>query len=99
MGRRNEVIDEAQAGFRRGYSTVDNILNLQSVIQKYISKKRGRIYVLFVDFLKTFDNCLHIKLWEFLIRKGISPDIKIIRVFKSRYEQLKSSVKVENMSK
>ena len=92
----NEVIDEAQAGFRRGYSTIDNIFNLQSVIQKYISKKRGRIYVLFIDFLKAFDNCSHKKLWESLIRKGISPDSKLIRVFKSMYEQLKSCVKVEN---
>ena len=30
----NDIIDEAQAGFRSGYSTVDNIFSLQSVIQK-----------------------------------------------------------------
>jgi len=32
---RNSVIDVAQAGFRRRYSTVDNIFSLQAMIQKY----------------------------------------------------------------
>ena len=39
----NDVIIESQAGFRRNYSTVDNIFNLQAVIQKCLCKKRGRM--------------------------------------------------------
>ena len=35
-------IDESQAGFRRGYSTVDNLFTLMSMGQKYLSKKGGR---------------------------------------------------------
>ena len=36
------IIDEAHAGFRRSYSTIDNIFTLQSIAQKYISKPGGR---------------------------------------------------------
>jgi hypothetical protein len=90
------VINEAQAGFRSGYSTVDNIFNLQAIIQKYTSKRRGRFYVFFIDFLKAFDNCIHTKLWESLSRKGINQNGKFLKVFKSMYSQLKSCVKVGN---
>ena len=38
-------IDEAQTGFRKGYSAVDNIFSLQSMVQKYLSKKGGRFTV------------------------------------------------------
>ena len=40
----NRVIDESQAGFRKGYSTIDNIFSLQAIIQKYICRPRGRFY-------------------------------------------------------
>jgi hypothetical protein len=45
-------IDESQAGFRAGYSTIDNIFILQSMVQKYISKPGVRFYVLYVDLKK-----------------------------------------------
>ena len=45
-----DKIDEAQSGFRSGYSTVDNMFTLQGLIQKYLSKPGGRFYVLYVDF-------------------------------------------------
>ena len=41
----NDKIDEAQSGFRAGYSTTDSIFILQSLVQKYLSKPRGRFYV------------------------------------------------------
>ena len=34
----NGKIDEGQAGFRKGYSTVDNIFTLQAMVQKYLSR-------------------------------------------------------------
>ncbi|MES9879852.1 MAG: hypothetical protein ABW185_03125, partial [Sedimenticola sp.] len=44
----NNVIDESQAGFRKGYSTIDNLFTLQAMVQKYLSKRRGRFYCLFI---------------------------------------------------
>lgn len=52
MGR----IPEEQARFRHGYSTTDNIFVLPSIVQKYITKKRGKIYCVFIDFSKAFDS-------------------------------------------
>ena len=43
-------ISESQAGFREGYSTIDNVFILQSLIlSKYLSKQCGKLYVAFVD--------------------------------------------------
>lgn len=39
-------IDEAQVAFREGYSTVDNVFVLHSVIQHYVSSKGGKHYAL-----------------------------------------------------
>ena len=33
-------INEAQAGFRKGFSAIDNLFVLMSIGQKYLSKKR-----------------------------------------------------------
>ena len=34
----NNVLDESQAGFRRGFSTIDNIFSLHATVQKYICR-------------------------------------------------------------
>ena len=66
------VIDESQAGFRKGYNTIDNIFSLQSVVQKYLCRERGRFYCIFVDFKRAFASIQHDSLWFSLERKGIS---------------------------
>ena len=43
---------EEQAGFRRGYSTIDNAFILNSFVQKY----RRKVYVAFIDYRKAFDS-------------------------------------------
>ena len=53
--KEHESIPEAQAGFRKGYSTTDNIFSLQSLVQKYLTKQGGRFYTLYVDFSKAYD--------------------------------------------
>ena len=52
---KHHKIDEAQSGFRRNYSTADNIYSLQGVIHKYLSKQGGR---------KAFDKINHNKLFD-----------------------------------
>jgi len=51
----NNIIKETQAGFRTGYSTVDNIFNLTNIVnlRRHDGKKT---YVLFVDFTCAFDS-------------------------------------------
>ena len=89
----NNVIDESQAGFRKNHSTIDNIFVLQALIQKYISKPRGRFFCIFFDFQKAFDSIQHDKLWNTLTRKNING--KILNVLKSMYSKLKSCIKCE----
>ena len=43
------------------------------VIQTYLTRRGGRLYVFYIDYLKAFDNCAHPKIWECLARKGINP--------------------------
>ena len=71
----NVHIPESQAGGRKGYSTIDNIFCLQSLIQKYLTKKCGRFYVLFIDFSRAYDSIQRSKLWELLIQKGLKGNI------------------------
>jgi hypothetical protein len=48
-------ISICQAGFRTGYSTIDNIFVLDHMISKYLSYSRGVRYCAFIDFEKAFD--------------------------------------------
>lgn len=89
------VIDEAQAGFRKKYSTIDNAFTLMSLGQKYISKKKGRFYCIFIDFAKAFDSIEYEKLWSAFARKNI--DGKSFNMFQSVYSKLKSCVKIDDM--
>ena len=82
---------ENQAGYRKGYSTIDQIFCLNSIIQKYLSKKGGRLYAIFVDFSKAFDRVPHCLLWERLINDGVHGRILII--IRNMYNTLRSCVK------
>ena len=64
---RLNLITEAQAGFRKGYSTMDHIFTLQSIAHRYLSNRKGRMYCIFVDFSKVFDCVRPDYLWHRLI--------------------------------
>jgi len=53
----NSILSDFQAGFRKGFSTVDNIFCLNSIAKHYLSKKK-KLYALFVDFKAAFDSIL-----------------------------------------
>ena len=84
-------LDESQAGFRAGYSTIDNIFSLSAVVQKYLSKSGGRFYCLYVDFQKAFDKVEHEQLFKSLTKKGIHG--KFLRAVKSMYSCLQATVR------
>ena len=67
----NSLLPEEQAGFRSGYSTMDNIFILDTLIQKQLSKKRGKLYVFFVDFSAAFDLVNREHLYEALGKLGV----------------------------
>lgn len=87
-----DCIPEAQAGFRKGYSTIDNIFCLQSLVQKYLTKQGGRFYTLFVDFSKAYDSVHREKLLYLLLKKGVHG--KLFSTLESMYRSVKAAVRV-----
>ena len=76
----NKMLDENQAGFRKGYSTIDNILLVSSLINIMCFKKK-KLFCAFIDYQKAFDSIWREALWSKLLKGGISG--KIINLLKS----------------
>ena len=76
------VYVEAQAGFRRGMGTVDNIFALHGLISHMMNSNR-KLFCSFVDFSKAFDYVVRQNLWQKLIRLGIRG--KILTIIKNMY--------------
>jgi len=89
----NSVINEAQAGFRQGYSTVDHIFTLHAMIEKQFSKN-GKLYVAFVDFAKAFDTVNHGMLWLVLTKTGIRG--KMLTMLQGVYASIMACVRCGN---
>ena len=67
------------------------MFTLYATVQKYISKKSGRCYCVYVDFTQAFDTIPHSHLWFKLIEKGVHG--KILSLLRQMYSKLKSCVK------
>ena len=65
-----------------------------SIGQKYLSKKGGRFYCLFVDFSKAFDRIDHKILINSLIKKGFHG--KMLKLLIAMCSNLCSCVKIDN---
>ena len=50
----NDVLSDAQAGFRKTYSTTDHIFTMNACNEKYMLRN-GEFCVAYVDFSKAFD--------------------------------------------
>ena len=83
----NNKLDEGQSAYRKGRSTIDNLFTLNALGQKYLSRRGGRLYCVFVDFSRAFDSIPHAHLWYRLINIGIHG--KTLRVLRSMYSKLK----------
>jgi len=91
----NGVIGEEQAGFRRKYSTVDNIFVLHSVVKKYLFRHK-KLFVAFVDFSKAFDTVNRQALWGILEQFGIQG--RMGNMLKAVYECVKCCVKCDGIT-
>ena len=49
-----EIISKNQSGFRKGFSTTDNIFIMHALVSIYFSLG-GKLYCTFVDFCEAFD--------------------------------------------
>ena len=62
-------------------------------MQKYLSRRGGRFYCLFIDFAQAFDTVDHIKLFESLERKSVRG--KFLTILQSMYSNLRSCVRTD----
>ena len=68
----NQELPDAQAGFRKGKETRDQIANICGIIEK-ARKFQKKIYFCFIDYSKAFDCVDHNEVWKILQEMGI-PD-------------------------
>ena len=64
-GESNFVLTDAQAGFRKGRSTIDHIFTLHAAIEKQFSNK-SKLYVAFIYFKKAYNTVNRNILWSVL---------------------------------
>ncbi|XP_063404680.1 uncharacterized protein LOC134688138 [Mytilus trossulus] len=84
------LLCEEQAGFRKGYGTVDHILNLKCLIDMYLFRRK-KLYCAFVDYRNAFDSVNRVLLWQKLLRNGI--DGKMLVIVQNLYKNAKSCVR------
>ena len=66
-----EIISKIQSGFRKGFSTTDNIFIMHALVSIYFSLGGG-LYCTFVDFRMTFDTVWRTGLWKKLLKHDIN---------------------------
>lgn len=87
--KKHNILTEYQAGFREGYSTVDNLYNLAAIAHlKYKEKKK--LYAFFVDFKAAFDKVCRKSLIYKLHSIGMST--KMVKMIESIYSHTKFAV-------
>ena len=85
----NFVLTDAQAGFRKGRSTVDHIFTLHAAIEKQFANN-AKLYVAFLDFKKAYDTVNRNILWSVLYHSGIQG--KMLRNLKAMYRSVQACV-------
>ena len=89
----HNVYIEAQASFRKGMGTTDNIFILHGLISHCINNNE-KLIAAFVDFEKAFDYIVHDILRFKLVEIGVRG--KMLNIIKSIYSNLKPRVKFDN---
>ena len=83
---------EEQAGFRKGYSTVDHVYTLMSMISNCLNgKRKSKLYVAFIDYQKAFDTVDRDKLW--VILQKINTSTKMLNMLKGIYSSVQACVR------
>ena len=89
-----DILGKEQAGFRKGYSTIDHVFVLHLVIDLYQSVRK-RVFCAFIDYQKAFDSVDRSLLWQKLLSYNING--KLLTVIRQMYNRAKSCIKKDNM--
>ena len=91
----NEILEENQAGFRKGYSTSDQIFSLHALIE-IMKARKMKLFCAFIDFRKAFDSVWRTGLWSQLIKTEI--DGKFLRIIRNIYQGIKSCISLNGQN-
>ena len=83
-----------QAGFRMKFTTVDNLMVLNTIVQRTLKKKRRKLYACFVDFEMAFDSINRDKLFYKLRKCGLSDNF--VSIIECIYKNVICCVKMDN---
>lgn len=87
------LISGCQSGFRKGYSTLDNIILLHFLSQTLMHCKK-KLFCAFIDFKQAFDTVWREGLWFKIYKSGITG--KCLTFLKNMYNGIKSKVKLND---
>lgn len=85
----HNILTEYQAGFRRRYSTADNIYNLAAIVKIKLNENK-KVYAFFVDFKAAFDKVSRKALIYKLYTMGVS--YKFVKIIESIYNNTQTAV-------
>ena len=89
FSERFNLICENQAGFRKDYSTIDNIFLLHTLVSPSNLYKK-KLYCIFIDFEKAFDKVWRNGLWNKMLQSQING--KMYNVIFNMYQSIKSRI-------
>ena len=79
-GEIENKLKESQFGFRKGKGVTDAVFVINHIIDKQLTREKGKLYACFVDLRAAFDRLNREKLEEKMRKMGISE--KLIRRIK-----------------
>ena len=85
----HNIIEDCQTGFRKGFSTTDNIFALHNLID-IICKSKKSIFCAFIDLKQAFDRVWREGLWQKMLSYNING--KCLRVIQNMYYDIKSCI-------
>jgi hypothetical protein len=89
-GEELQLRADTQTGFRRDHRTMDNVLVLRALTERYRAEAQP-LYVAFVDFRKAYDTVPRELLWEKLKKRGVSAEM--IDALRAQYASVPLTVK------
>lgn len=87
-------LEEEQFEFRKERDTIDAIYTLNYVVNRKITKKRGKVFAFFIDLKVTFDKVDRKKLAEMLKKVGTKE--KLRRRIMETYKETRNIIKIGN---
>lgn len=90
---RNDILPEAQAGFRKLRGCEEQIFILNTLVYLKFQKNK-KLYCAFFDFERAFPSINHHLLWERLYSTGIS--YKYINIMRKIYSKANTKMKLED---